>query len=562
MAIPPEFIEDLRQRISLSDVIGKRVKLIRKGRRYTGICPFHSEKTPSFSVVDDDGFYHCFGCGAHGDAISFLRETDGLDFIEAVERLADMAGILVPQSAPQDSAKLQQRKATLDILETATRFFQDALRRDDGEGAARYVRSRGLGAETISTYRLGYAPRGGLRAALLARGFSDADMLAAGVIRKSNEDGSLFDYFRNRLIFPIENQQGRVIAFGARALGDAQPKYLNSADGPTFSKKTILYGVVQAREGLRRKLPLVVGEGYMDVIAIQRSGTASAVAPLGTALTDEQITLLWKLHDEPILCFDGDSAGQRAQMRALERILPLLTPGKSARFAIMPHGKDPDDVLRENGNDGFLRQLAVARSLVDSLWDALASQHDLHQPESRARFWQEIRGRVRMIGNNHVRSAYGDETESRISKMRSVIRQQGGAIPFHTLRVRRPRAGMINRHRAIMALCLAHPQLISSNYEQLLSMESGDAGLETLKKAVIDAVIGDPDLDVAALTYHLQSSELGEHAALLSGDEMRARLGFDPASLSSEDANLKLEELINLVSGKSGVFSTTIQTPK
>ena len=562
MAVPPEFIEDLRQRIPLSDVIGKRVKLIRKGRRFTGLCPFHSEKTPSFSVVDDDGFYHCFGCGVHGDAISFLRETDGLDFMEAVERLADMAGIPVPHSTPQDPAKAQQRKAALDILETTTRFFQDALGRDDGQDAARYIRNRGLAAETISTFRLGYAPRGGLRAALAARGFSDADMLAAGVIRKSDRDGSLFDYFRDRVMFPIENQQGRVIAFGARALGDAQPKYLNSGEGPTFSKKTVLYGLVQAREGLRRKLPLVVGEGYMDVIAIQRSGTAAAVAPLGTALTEEQIALLWKLHDEPILCFDGDAAGQRAQMRALERILPLLTPGKSARLAVMPEGKDPDDVLRETGNDGFLKLLAVARSLVDSLWDALVGQHDLRQPESRARFWQEIRGQVRLIGNNQVRSAYGDEIESRIAAMRSAGRQQGGAAPVRRMPVRRPRAGMINRHRAVLALCLAHPQLISGIYEQLLSMESGDAGLESLKKAAIDAVIGDPDLDVAALTYHLQGSDLTEQVAALSGDEMRARLGCDPASLSSEDASRQLEELLNLVSGKSGVFSTTVQTPK
>lgn len=562
MAVPPEFIEDLRQRIPLSDVIGKRVKLVQKGRRFTGLCPFHSEKTPSFSVVDDDGFYHCFGCGVHGDAISFLRETDGLDFMEAVERLADMAGIPVPHSKPQDPAKARQRKAALNILETTTRFFQHALNRGDGEAAARYIRNRGLAAETVSTYRLGYAPRAGLRAALAAHGHSDADMLAAGVIRKSERDGTLFDYFRDRVMFPIENQQGNVVAFGARALGDVQPKYLNSADGPTFSKKTILYGLVQAREGLRRKLPLVIGEGYMDVIAIQRSGTAAAVAPLGTALTEEQIALSWKLHDEPILCFDGDAAGQRAQMRALERILPLLTPGKSARFAVMPEGKDPDDVLRESGNDGFLKQLAMAHSLVDSLWNELASQHDLRQPESRASFWQKIRGRVRLIGNNQVRNAYSDEIESRIAAMRIAGSRHTGARPMRGALMRRPRAGMINRHRAILALCLAHPHLILGTYEQLLLMESGDAGLETLKKAAIDAVIGDPDLDVEALNYHLLSLNLAEQLAALSGDEMRARLGCDPASLSVGDASRQLEEILSLVSGKSGVFAKTVQTPQ
>ncbi|MEC7361177.1 MAG: DNA primase, partial [Pseudomonadota bacterium] len=281
MAVPPEFIEDLRQRVPLSDLIGKRVKLVRKGRRYSGLCPFHSEKTPSFSVVDDQGFYHCFGCGAHGDAISFLRETDGLDFMEAVERLAEMAGLTVPRTAPEDPQRTRQRKAALDILEETTRVFQSALQRDDGRAAAAYVQRRGLSDAMASTYRLGYAPRAGLRTALAARGFTDEDMLAAGVIRRSERDGELFDYFRDRLMFPIEDRQGRVIAFGARALGDAQPKYLNSGEGPTFSKKNVLYGWVQAREGVRRNLPLIVAEGYMDVIAIQQSSVATAVAPLG-----------------------------------------------------------------------------------------------------------------------------------------------------------------------------------------------------------------------------------------------------------------------------------------
>ena len=277
MAVPPEFIEDLRHRVPLSEIIGKRVKLVRKGRRFSGLCPFHSEKTPSFSVVDDDGYYHCFGCGVHGDAISFLREMDGLEFMEAVERLADMAGMAMPLGAPQDPKVTQQRKAALDILETTATFFRAALDREDGKDAARYLLNRNLDTNILQTYRLGYAPRGGLRAALSAKGFSDADMLAAGVLRKSDRDGSLYDYFRDRVMFPIENRQGKVIAFGARALGDAQPKYLNSGEGPTFSKKAVLYGWVQAREGLRRHLPLVIAEGYMDVIAIHKSGVAAAV---------------------------------------------------------------------------------------------------------------------------------------------------------------------------------------------------------------------------------------------------------------------------------------------
>ena len=559
MAVPPEFIEDLRQRVPLSEVIGRRVKLIRKGRRHSGLCPFHAEKTPSFSVVDDDGFYHCFGCGVHGDAISFLREMDGLEFMEAIERLAEMAGLAVPRTVPQDPAASRQRKAALDILEETTLFFEAALRRDDGRDATRYLKQRGLDSVIVKTYRIGYSPRMGLRAALKDKGFSDEDMLVAGVIRKSDRDGSLYDYFRDRVMFPIENRQGKVIAFGARALGDAQPKYLNSGEGTTFSKKAVLYGWVQAREGLRRNLPLVVAEGYMDVIAIHRSGAAAAVAPLGTALTPEQIALLWKLHDEPVLCFDGDAAGQRAQTRALERILPLLEPGRSARLAVLPEGKDPDDLIAASGPEGFRKVIGTARSLVDSLWEQIQAEFDIRQPEARAQFWQAVRGHVRSIGNNQVRRAYGDEIESRIAAMRNQIRGISSMVaPRHASR---PQTGLINRHRAVVALLLAHPSLVSANFEALSMLDSGDQSLESLKKALIDAVIRDPDLDAEAINYHLKGLNLDDVLAAVTGDDMKARLPFDPRQLSNDKAAIHLDELLQLVGGKSGLFSQA-GTPK
>ena len=555
MAVPPEFIEDLRQRVPLSDIIGRRVKLIRKGRRFSGLCPFHSEKTPSFSVVDDDGFYHCFGCGAHGDAISFLREMDGLDFMEAVERLADMAGLAMPKSTHIDPAVTRQRKVTFDILEETTKFFEAKLRADEGRDAARYIKQRGLDAATVKNFRLGYAPRSGLQAVLTSKQFSDDNMILAGVFGKSDRDGRLYDYFRDRVIFPIENRQGKVIAFGARALGDSQPKYLNSGDSPTFSKKAVLYGWVQARDAVRRKLPLVVVEGYMDVIAVQRSGVAAAVAPLGTALTPEQITLLWKLHDEPILCFDGDAAGQRAQLRALERILPLLEPGRSARLATLPAGRDPDDVLNESGPEGLRKILSSAQAMVDVIWTTTAAQFDTQQPEARAQFWQSVRGLVRSIGNNQVRGAYGDEIENRIAAMRSQTRGQTNT--FMARRTIRPATGLMHRHRAILALILAHPALVPANFEALTMLEIADQKLDHMKKALIDAVIRDPDLDVAALNYHLQASDLGSELEDLTGVEMKSRLPFDPYALAPERAGAHLDELLGLVDGKSGLFSKT-----
>jgi len=555
MAVPPEFIEDLRQRVPLSDVIGRRVKLIRKGHRHIGLCPFHAEKTPSFSVVDDDGFYHCFGCGVHGDAISFLRETEGLDFIEAIERLAEMAGLTLPRSTPQDSIALRQRKVVLDILEETTLFFEAALRSDDGRNARLYLKQRGLDRAIAKSYRIGYSPRNGLRSALGSKGFSDLDMLTAGVVGKSQRDGSLYDYFRDRVMFPIENRQGRVIAFGARALNEAQPKYLNSGEGPSFSKKSVVYGWVQARESVRRDLPLVVAEGYMDVIAIHKTGLAAAVAPLGTALTPEQISLLWKLHDEPVLCFDGDTAGQRAQMRALERILPLLEPGRSIRFAVLPEGNDPDDLIRASGYDEFQKVISTARSLIDSLWVSLQEEYDLIQPETRAQFWQAVRGHVRSIGNNQVRSAYGDEIESRIALMRNQTRGVSSMVaPRLALR---PKTGLINRHRALVALLLAHPAMVSANFEALSMLDSGDKKLESLKKALIDAVIGNPDLDVVAIRHHLNGLNLGDVLAELTGEDMRARLPFDPNKLSSEEAAVYFGELLELVGGRAGLFSET-----
>ena len=559
MALPPEFIEDLRQRVPLSDIIGRRVKLIRKGRRFSGLCPFHSEKTPSFSVVDDDGFYHCFGCGAHGDAISFLREMDGLGFVEAVERLAEMAGLALPESTHFDPAVTRKREITFDILEETARFFEARLRADVGKYAVQFIKQRGLNATTVKNFRLGYAPKSGLHAILAAKGFSEDDMILAGVLGKSDRDGRLFDYFRNRVVFPIENRQGKVIAFGARALGDVQPKYLNSIESPTFSKKEVLYGWVRAREAVRNKLPLAVVEGYMDVIAVQQSGVAAAVAPLGTALTSEQIAFLWKLHDEPILCFDGDTAGQRAQIRALQRVLPLLEPGRSVRLAMLPAGKDPDDVLSEFGPEGLRNSLDSAQALVDAMWATTAAQFNTQQPEARAQFWQHIRGLVRSIGNNQVRGAYGDEIESRIAAMRSRTRRNTEI--YTTRKTVRPVTGIMHRHRAILALILAHPALVPNNFEALSMIEIADQNLNHAKKVVIDAVISDPDLDVAGLNHHLE--ELGFAGVVddLNGDDLKSRLSFDPRALALERAGSYLEELLGLVGGKSGLFSKT-KTPK
>jgi DNA primase len=533
LAVPSEFIEELRARTTLSDLIGKRVKLVPKGGRLAGLCPFHSEKTPSFYVNDSDGFYHCFGCGVSGDAISFLRESDGMEFMEAVRYLAEMAGMAVPNSAPVDSQKAEQRKQAIDALEYAARFYQANLSGPVGKAAADYIASRGLDAHVIAQFMLGYAPRSGLFASLQQRQFPKELILQAGLAGISERDGQPYDYFRDRVMFPIQNRQGRVIAFGARALGDAQPKYLNSPEGPTFSKKAVLYGWTQARALLRHGLPLLVVEGYMDVIAVSASGVAAALAPLGTALTEQQIQLVWKLHPEPILCFDGDQAGQKAATRAIERILPLLEPGKTVRIASLPAGQDPDDILKTEGAEGLRRILAAASGILDSLWQRKFSEYKLEnartQPGARAAFWADIRQMVRSISHNQTRTAYLDDVEFRIGAMRASLKgsaaQGGGYIDGQMVRPRRPKTGLRVQYQAALALLVRFPELFSDYAEELAMMEFEDSELEGVKKHIIDLLIATPDLDEAALRYHLEA--LGSDMMLeeLYGGDMTARLG-------------------------------------
>lgn len=561
MALPPEFMDDLRGRITLSDIIGKRVKLVKKGNRLNGLCPFHREKTPSFYVNDADGFYHCFGCGVNGDAISFLREQDGLDFMDAVRLLADQAGIVVPQTAAHDPEHSRQRQQAMDILEAGTRYFQSSLMTDAGGAAARYLAKRGLTPEVIRGFRLGYAPRSGLRASLEQKSFSTDDMKIAGLVGISDGDNRPYEYFRDRVIFPIENRQGKVIAFGARAIGEAQPKYLNSPESPVFSKKSVLYGWNQARERVRRGLPLLLVEGYMDVIAVTASDTAAALAPLGTALTEQQIQLAWKLHDEPILCFDGDAAGQKAAARTIERIFPLLEPSRSIRLATLPDGQDPDDILKSEGAGGLRRIINAASSLTDAVWQHAASLYKLSEPGARAAFWGHLRGIVRTIAHNQTRQAFSDEIEFRIRQMRAEARAAGGGYSGggysggyssgQTARRVRPHTGKEKRNAVLLSLLLHHPQTVNDRFEALSMLNFGTDALESMKNALLDRVIRDPDLDGAALKHHLEDSGYGDTIALISAGDIRARLNEAPEHMSAQTAEALIDEIIALASQRS-----------
>ena len=557
MAISADFIDELLSRISLSDLISKRVKLVRKGNRMNGLCPFHGEKTPSFYVNDGDGFYHCFGCGANGDAITYLRESEGLDFMEAVSRLAELAGMVVPDSRPADKEAENRRRTTLEVCEAAARYFTHHLSSETGDLADQYLDSRGVNAELRAEFRLGYAPRQGLYAQLQQAEFPYDICERVGLCARSDRDQSVYDYFRHRVMFPIENRQGQVIAFGARAFGDAKPKYLNSPDGPSFSKKNVLYGWPQARKRIRQGLPLLIVEGYMDVIAVSASGIAAALAPLGTALTEQQIQLAWKLHSEPVLCFDGDAAGQKAALRSIERVLPVLEPGRNVRFALLPDGQDPDDILKSEGADGLARVITSSLGLMDMLWAQKFSEYGLDkpnvQPTQRAAFWQELRQMVRLIVHNQTRTAFLDELEYRISAMRA---EQRSATASPSLRSgqsgprrKRPKTGRHIQYHAIFALIISFPELFDRFGEEFGVMSCDDQALESLKNTIISTLISSPDLDADALKHHLRGLDYAVLIDDLFGPDMVARFGAPLETLESDKAEALLGELFERLAG-------------
>ncbi|MDE2200751.1 MAG: DNA primase, partial [Rhodospirillales bacterium] len=405
MALPPAFLDELRARTPLPALVGRRVKLARSGRQWKGCCPFHGEKTPSFYVYEDH--FHCFGCGAHGDAISFVMQSQGAGFPEAVEQLAAEAGIEVPKPSPAAAAAEQRRLDLHGVLDAAARAFQRRLHQREGAAALDYLRGRGLTAETIARFGLGWSGEGrGALAAELGQEGIGADMLAeAGLMRTAEEGRAAADFFFNRVMFPIRDRRGRVISFGGRILGDGQPKYVNGPETALFSKRRTLFALDLAREAARANAKVLVVEGYMDVIALHQAGFPGAVAPLGTALTEEQLEELWRLSPMPTLCFDGDAAGGRAAARAAELALPLLAPERSLELVTLPAGEDPDSLLRRLGPAGMAAALAAARPLGAALYDLLREGSG-DSPEQRAALRRRLVEAAARIGDKALADEY------------------------------------------------------------------------------------------------------------------------------------------------------------
>ena len=539
MAYPRSFIEEIKNRVSVSDIVGQKVKLTKRGREFVGLSPFKNERTPSFTVNDEKQFYHCFSTGKHGTVFDFLMETEGLGFPEAVERLAARAGIQVPAQDPRMVEKEEKNASLIDICEMASVYFKTRLGGAAGRGAFDYLIKRGLEDTLIQSFGLGYAPgdRVGLVKHLRDQGVSDKDIIEAGLALQPEGRSDLIDRFRNRVIFPITDSRDRVIAFGGRALEASVPaKYLNSPETPLFHKGRTLYNFAKARQSAFDTKTLLVVEGYMDVIGLARGGFNNAVASLGTAVTEEQISLLWRLVQEPVLCLDGDEAGLRAAYRVIDRALPLLKPGYSLRFAVLPQGKDPDDLVREGGAEAFNNVLERANSLIDMLWERELAYAPYDTPERRAAFSDRLRKAVRQIEHIDVRKFYGEEIKKRLDALFAPAnrgpqanggqsygsnygggysRQRGGGKYYKfksgaSAEARRSAlasgAVMLPPREAMIVLAfIRHSSQLSGHLSQLEKLDFVTDDLKYLRDAIVDAISHNAPLDSGGLKGHLIS---------------------------------------------------------
>src|SRR5262245_15068696 len=506
MAFPPGFLDELRARLSLSDIVGRTVTLKRRsGAEFAGLCPFHNEKTPSFTVNDKKGFYYCFGCGAHGDAVSFLMQTEGLSFPETVEKLAREVGLQVPRATPAERERADRVATLQQVAEEAARWFQKQLRLPTGRQGLDYLRGRGLEEATIDDFRLGFAPdsRDGLLAHLKRENVPVDKIVEVGLAIQPEDDREPYDRFRGRVMFPINDRRGRVIAFGGRVLGAGEPKYLNSPETPLFHKGANLYCLDRARVAATKDQPVIVAEGYMDVIAIHVAGFSGAVAPLGTALTEGQLAELWKLADEPYLCFDGDNAGRRAAARAAERALPLLRAGKSLRFLALPAGEDPDSLIRTRGPEAIRRVLDLARPLSDVVWDMETEGRVADTPERRASLQRAVEQRVAAIADPVVRDYYRSDMRGRLGRLRRADAPawQPGRRPFRGpgpepapfaagAAARRASTDLdgSRQERALLGALIERPAMLHVLAEDLAALPIASPELARLRSGLLDGL--------------------------------------------------------------------------
>ena len=553
MRFGENFLEELKARVRPSDVVGRHVKLKRQGREFAGLSPFTNEKTPSFFVNDEKGFYHCFSSGKHGDAISFLMEVEGLSFPEAVEALATMAGMEMPQADPQAEARAARNKETVSWMERAQEFFEKTLYRADGETARDYLKNRGLSKTAAKAFGMGFAPDNfsALKDELMAQGGRPEQLIEAGLlVEPEDRSRDPWDRFRDRIMFPIHDRRGRLVAFGGRAMAkDAKAKYLNSPETPIFQKSKLLYNYHRARKSLAEPKNtargLIVAEGYMDVIALARAGFQHAVAPMGTALTEDQLDLLWRVGPEPILCFDGDKAGVRAAFRSIERALPMLRPGQSLRFAMLPEGQDPDDLIRASGPPAMQHVLDTALPLVDMLWRREAEREVLNTPEAKAGLKARLYKALDEIENGDVKALYKTELLARFDaqfgwQAGRQRRNKGEAKANKSTQIASAQklASNARVETTLMGAILEFPELLERVDERLFELNFSHPACASLQRAALNWWRQTKAVEKSHLITHIREQGLEQDYRVLSRQRLliRAGMGGTDATLDERAA--------------------------
>lgn len=547
MAYAPNLLEEILRRTDVVQLVGRRVKLTRKGQAFWGCCPFHGEKTASFKVENARRTYKCFGCGKGGDAFKWLMETEGLSFPEAVEKLAGEAGVELPKWSPEDEARAEKKKSLYDVIEAAAKFFQEQLASAGGKAARDYLKGRALDEATAAKFRIGYAPAAGsaLIGHLTALNVTMDDMIAAGLARPADEHHGVRDFFFNRLMFPIADARGRVIAFGGRGLAaDAKPKYINTGETELFSKGHQLYNFHLARPAAIKAGTIIVSEGYMDVIALAKAGFEAAVAPLGTALTEDQLHLLWKVAPEPICAFDGDAAGRKAALRAAHLSLPHLKPGHSLRFAFIPGDDDPDSLIRTMGPGAMQKVLDAAEPLADVLWKSETTGKDLSTPERRAGLERTLADLVGQITDGKIAEYYRRDFDARVfdAFKRRPKREDRPWTPRggregrrgefgRNERFQRPVEGVSEAVKAsliarqggalkvketeVLSLILGEPELAARHAEALASLPFSDLSLDRLRAELLNVAASGSRLEKQGLENHLNRRGMADIVARL-----------------------------------------------
>ncbi len=518
--LSPAFLDELRARTTLSTLIGRSVKLTKAGREFKGCCPFHHEKTPSFYINDEKAFYHCFGCGAHGDAIRFLTEANGLPFMDAVKELAAAASLELPAPDPAARARAERASGLIGVSEAAAAWYAKQLDGIEGAAARAYLDKRGIGAHARETFNIGFAPDGRNRLAPALPGTKEEELVEAGLLIKPEDaDGSrgpnakAYDRFRGRLMIPIRDPRGRTIAFGGRILDAGEPKYLNSPDTPLFDKGRTLFNLDRAGPIARKKDRVIVVEGYLDVIALDQAGISEAVAPLGTALTEAQMARLWSLVDAPILCFDGDNAGRKAGLRAAERALAVLRPGKTLRFAMLPTGQDPDDLVKAGGAEAFEAAIAEPVPLDVLLYTAERDAGDMARPEARAGLRQRLNELAAACTDRLVADEFKRNFTSLFFEDFGWKKAERRTIASAALRTAGP-AETIDLRQAYLRSMLyglsRSPALIGPNLEALTAIPIDQADLARWRDSLVRAVMAQPALDSDGIAAILEAALLPE----------------------------------------------------